>query len=955
MPAFNSGTTISDHEWHHIALSVDEASDKVIFYIDNIKVNETTYSSLSVSEDSSLYVGFNYDGTEHYVGFTYDPVSNKYHITQWDTNNNSQTIDFKDVTVFESALTPEQIEDTMATIPLVELSTSSGNDTIAYTGSFDTNTLVSATNVNVVEDELMPTTKVLQYDSSQNSKIEVSSTSLDKYKVNQFTMSSWINPSAISTMPLMYAPLTDNRFAFFKMNSEGKIEFEATTDAIWSTTHTLNENGTNLSIHGTTAYNDVSIGSVAYFTEQTEETVRNALAAYSDESFITTQIPSAKTFQHTVTHAAYNDTTYEMGVFPEVHVYTLSGYNSLEDAVPNVLVNNVVHKKITLAPQGVLINVDTSSVSTEAGFAVVYQIASANLIEKHYAGVFATAFADSLTDQEMVTLLQGGAFTGSTYGISTPTAVGLHDFTRTFTHAINSSTSADESPIDSKGGYTFKAFVLDSSDAIITSTEYVKKAPQPNAFVVARTALETDKSIVLAHPDVWTVSVWVKFGYDPTVTAAVAYQIFDFGYGTLRRRNFFAYANNYGFNKGFGFSTGQIHGYEFDWEIERWYHVALTQTSGGIQRDTLTLYVDGQVIPTGTGGTSSPSQYGPGPLALGASGTESGENTMLYQFAMYDTTLTSDEVNQTYTSGIINFTDKEPIALYEFSSYDTKLNDTQGNYPLTIRNASSFVDPQSYPLITQRNPSSDYGSDTSPNAFIVSPYCVQTDAPLGFTNKDVWSISCWVKFSGLTQDVDTMLFHWGTDGSRGVFVHKGAYAFRVTSQAHYWNSHNWELGRWYHLVLTSTTGGIQRDTLKVYIDGVILPTSSGGTDMPRQYTPSSLIIGDSYINSRGHSMATYTNPQPNYNIMFYQVAIYNTTLSPTEVEELRTTIIVKNTSTTPIALYEFNSEGTKFDDAMNNAYPLSPFISTPDPMYSGYPQGHDSVSYIIPNDQPTSS
>ena len=482
-------------------------------------------------------------------------------------------------------------------------------------------------------------------------------------------------------------------------------------------------------------------------------------------------------------------------------------------------------------------------------------------------------------------------------------------------------------PVDGDTQYVAKALLFDSSFAPVENVGYTPVGKQ--AILFQKNAFSTVEPFNLTHQDVWTVAFWYKT--KATLTNTMYYAI---SWGSTSRRTI-------EFNTGgFNFRTGQDHGFDYNFVNDQWYHIAFTSTSGGIQKDTLTVYINGVVLPGTTGGTQNPSAYTlPSKFSIGM-GVYNGSaddsqfspvpynslmrNALLTDVMMFNSTLAAADIAAMHNNTFDPSTSSTIIMHLLPSSDALSVVDSTGNFTVEVHKYSPDVT-----MIVPYEPASDYGLTTAPNAVIFQNTPLSTiDGVLTSTtlaHRDEWSFSFWYKstaaFQATNNDDGTIgnfasyIVQWkgDTSGHRAIELRDGKVNMR-TGQAHEWNF-EFEVGRWYHVAFTSTSGDIQANTLFFYVDGVLVPIASGGINTPNAYNfPSKLNIG-------------YGNSAPQYNGTTYLMSdflFYNTTLTPEEVNANFSQQQYTFGTKTPLLHYRFASESTKLQDSSGNGFDLEP-------------------------------
>jgi alpha-tubulin suppressor-like RCC1 family protein len=492
-----------------------------------------------------------------------------------------------------------------------------------------------------------------------------------------------------------------------------------------------------------------------------------------------------------------------------------------------------------------------------------------------------------------------------------------------FTHALTNM-DGTTAPVDADTKYVAKAIVFDSSFAPVENVGYTPVGKQ--AIVFQKNAFSTVETFNLTHKDVWTVAFW----YKTKATVSTVYNAISWGSPSLRTIEFNA--------GGFNFRTGQGHRFDYDFVNDQWYHIALTSTSGGIQNNTLTVYINGVVLAATSGGSQNPTAYTlPSKLALGM-GVYNGSaddpwfspvpynslmrHGLMTDVMMFDSTLTAADVGAMYNNTFDPSTSSTIIMHLMPSSDALSVVDSTGNFTVEAHQYS----PDST-MIVPYEPQSDYGLTTAPNAVIFQNTPLSTiDQALTSTtlsHRDEWSLSFWYKSTiafqsttdGTVGNAASYLVQWkgDTSGHRAIEFNYGGVNMR-TGQGHRWEF-EFEVGRWYHVAFTSTSGDIQANTLFLYVDGVLVPTASGGSANPNNYVlPSKLNIGygDGYDIANG---STY---------LMSDFVFYNTTLTPEEVNANFSQRQYTFGTKTPLLHYRFASESTKLLDSSANGFHLEP-------------------------------
>jgi hypothetical protein len=448
MPSFDTEQVISDNNWHNLSLSVNKALDQVIIYLDNVVVKEVTLSSLDSANTSSVTISFDYNGETQSIELA--KLDNQWQLSQ---SSGTHSLEIDQFTVTNTALSQRQIEDDLATFPVVEL-----------TPSANSITQDSAFNGSVTENNIVKTEDKMTFDSATNSSIVVTSDKFTNYKLNQFTVSSWINPETQNVdMGVMSALLSNSHMMQLLLNAEHKLVFQATLSAIQQTAINLQES--SLSLTGNVADGSVNVSTLLYFNEQPETTVRSDLENTPNAEYIVTSLPTNNAFSHSITKVSHLGTNYDYTSLPEIHAYTLSSIVTTA-MVPKTIVDNVKHDVITLDQSGYTITLDSPSVD-ETGLTLSYTLAAAKVVQKQYVGVFATDFVETSIDTDLLALLVANTFPDATLAITTPVNSGIIVSTPLFVNAINSTVS--ESTIVDSNGYIVKVFIMNDNDEILKS------------------------------------------------------------------------------------------------------------------------------------------------------------------------------------------------------------------------------------------------------------------------------------------------------------------------------------------------------------------------------------------------------------------------------------------------------------------------------------------------------
>ena len=148
-----------------------------------------------------------------------------------------------------------------------------------------------------------------------------------------------------------------------------------------------------------------------------------------------------------------------------------------------------------------------------------------------------------------------------------------------------------------------------------------------------------------------------------------------------------------------------------------------------------------------------------------------------------------------------------------------------------------------------------------------------TDAYIAINNNtilnsisDSVSISQWIKFSGTSQQYITS---FGNDYGTNVAVGKFYFVFRNTSNTQIQLASNSTIndGNWHHVVGVKTTSNIT-----IYIDGVLDKTDTTG-DVGRTST-------------RSNAIGALYDGSINFNGSIDEVAIFNTALSASKIQQI---------------------------------------------------------------------
>lgn len=242
-------------------------------------------------------------------------------------------------------------------------------------------------------------------------------------------------------------------------------------------------------------------------------------------------------------------------------------------------------------------------------------------------------------------------------------------------------------------------------------------------------------------------------------------------------------------------------------------------------------------------------------------------------------------------------------------------------------------------------------SNTMPHdhSLIFTNYRLETKNTLRLPDSNKWGISFWMKLFFIpTKNVEAYLFHWGytaTGGHRAFALaptYNGKKAFGLRSgQFNSWD-YEYEVGQWYHVVMTSSGGDdIQKNTLMLYVNGQKIDITLGGTDKPRWYESNTPLRIGGAGSRPGRDKADSLGATLDASCLaMYQLAIYDKGLSEDDVNELYEKIHVKDTNTSPIALYEFKSDNPLADTSESGLDYSLKYVDADDDVYD---EGGDKV------------
>ena len=455
MPILNTEQTIDDTNWHHLSITVNKVLNKLIVYLDNTNVKEVDLSTLdTINDNSNVTISFEHNGEIQSIELA--KLDNQWQLSQ---SSGTHSLEIDQFTVTNTALSQRQIEDDLATFPVVEL-----------TPSATSITQDSPFNGSVIENSIVKTEDKMKFNSATNSSVVVTSDKFTNYKLNQFTVSSWINPETQNVdMGVMSALLTNQHMMQFSINSDNKIVFQATLSSVQETSTNVQNNIITLS--GKVADDSVNVSTLTYFTEQTSETIRADLLNNLNDNYVITSTPLNKTFSHDLTHVLYNGSVYESSTFPEFHAYTIS-HLSTNVQSPIKVVDEIKHTVVSVQETGYAFAKGIPTVD-DNGLSLSYSLSTIIIAPKYYIGVFGTEFANGSTDAELLNILTANTFSNATLIVNTSTEANtLISSSHVFANGITS-INADE-VVSSSNGYIIKLFVTDDTSTTILHSDYVE-------------------------------------------------------------------------------------------------------------------------------------------------------------------------------------------------------------------------------------------------------------------------------------------------------------------------------------------------------------------------------------------------------------------------------------------------------------------------------------------------
>lgn len=307
----NSGQNIIENEWNHVAFKVKKTTREVSFSLNN---NTVSVNNLDLSTFS-----FNSSNQPLKIGTDDANVANTF---KGEMDN---------LTIYDKAISHAQIEDSHSTFPILKLNTLGDSSVFKADVTLGESANTNGKNHNNIQNA------AYNFDGSASSYVSTADQAYNGYKLNQMTLSAWINPSILTqNTPLLTKSLLQGQMQF-GINDAKKIYFKIN----------------NKKLDGVNAYYDQGIDRVNVsatiftsvptnyyimafpYSKSPKHNIIDVLNTTSNH-IIHNTVTSDTTINESLSNVVFDDgTSNNFIVVPKVHVYIVVSTHTLTELVNN--------------------------------------------------------------------------------------------------------------------------------------------------------------------------------------------------------------------------------------------------------------------------------------------------------------------------------------------------------------------------------------------------------------------------------------------------------------------------------------------------------------------------------------------------------------------------------------------------------------------------------------------